>query len=346
MKEFCLFELIYCASLNACLQLFSDHGILLQFLPPKFARSMPELVNQKAKLEDSSGCQWEVTISNVDGSSAFQQGWNDFSLAHNLEVGYFLVFQYLMKSHFVVKIFDTSGCEKIDLSKRGNERKRKRRRDDGDTVREDSSSSLKSGSNAKISEGLNGVNNAEEAPSVSPNLSYGSNMNGRSKAVSKPENIDETYQIIFRDLGSQQEEDRSLVFDLSRFEMWNDRSGGNGINIDARTDENFTLHVDPSVRSQNEVLITHKNPVAKDAACLSVALDASNSKMLEIDNHSKEMKRKVISDNDTCIDKASGHRSPISAVKPEENVESISDMSNRKFTNCQHAVGSGKTSSS
>ncbi|XP_024929155.1 B3 domain-containing protein Os02g0598200 [Ziziphus jujuba] len=304
------------------------------FLPPKFARSMPELINQNAILEDSSGSQWEVTISNVDGFLAFQQGWNDFSLAHNLEVGYFLVFQYLMKSHLFVKIFDTSGCEKLDFSERSNQRKRKR--DDGDTVKEnprhtndrskmnkqDSSSSPKSGSNAKISEGLNEVNNAEEAPSVSPNLSNGSNMSGRRKVESEPENIDDTFQMVYRDLGTQQGEDRCPVIDLSDFEMWNDKSGGVA-----------PQHVDQSMRSQNEVSMTDNNPAAKDAACLSVPLDASNSEKVE--NCSNDMDRKVISDNDTCIDEASGHCSPVSSVKPQENVKSL-----RKFTKCQLAEGS------
>ena len=59
-------------------------------------------------LEDSSGQQWGVTISNIDISLAFEQGWSSFSSNHGLEVGDFLIFSYILESLFDIKVFDTN----------------------------------------------------------------------------------------------------------------------------------------------------------------------------------------------------------------------------------------------
>jgi hypothetical protein len=59
-------------------------------------------------LEDSIGQQWGVTIFNINVSLALEQGWSSFSLDYGLEVGDFLIFSYIMGSHFHVKVFDTN----------------------------------------------------------------------------------------------------------------------------------------------------------------------------------------------------------------------------------------------
>ncbi|KAF3436805.1 hypothetical protein FNV43_RR19558 [Rhamnella rubrinervis] len=329
------------------------------FLPPKFARLLPDMVNQKAILEDSSGFRWDVTISNVDGSSAFLQGWDDFSLAHNVKVGDFLVFDYIMKSHFFVKIYDKTGCEKkLNSSERHNQRKR--RRDDKKIVidgschtidtslsnEQGSSSSHLSGLNGKKSKGLNKVNDVEEEPIATQNI------NERCEFVSKAENIDEMYLMMNRDLEAQQGEDRGPIIDLFSFEMWNN-SGGGGINRVSGTDESFPQYVDSSMVSQNEVLMIDNKPMAKEVDeevfmiskfSIAVPSDGSNQEMIEMDNSSKEMDRKFISDNNPSIDKTSVNLLPI-FENPEENGESVPDMLNREFSNCQLAEGSGKASS-
>lgn len=88
----------------------------LQFLPPKFARTVVALVDKETYLEDSTGRRWRVTLSDVDGSLAFQKGWRDFLLDHDIQLGDFLIFHYIMGSHFVVQIYGKSGCEKLDFS--------------------------------------------------------------------------------------------------------------------------------------------------------------------------------------------------------------------------------------
>jgi hypothetical protein len=60
-------------------------------------------------LEDSSGQQWGVTISNIDVYLAFEQRRSSFSSDHGLEVGDFIIiFNYILGSHFDVKVFDTN----------------------------------------------------------------------------------------------------------------------------------------------------------------------------------------------------------------------------------------------
>ena len=53
---------------------------------------------------------------NYNGSLAIRQGWAKFSAEHDLKVGEFLLFHYIPDDrHFIVQIFGTSGCEKINF---------------------------------------------------------------------------------------------------------------------------------------------------------------------------------------------------------------------------------------
>ncbi|KAM3247145.1 hypothetical protein T459_08244 [Capsicum annuum] len=97
------------------------------YFPPKFARSVSHLTDQKTYLEDSSGRRWMVRVCKHDGSLAIKQGWPEFSSEHGLKVGEFLVFHYVLGKHFIVQIFGTSACEKIKFcSDIGKGRKRAR----------------------------------------------------------------------------------------------------------------------------------------------------------------------------------------------------------------------------
>ncbi|KAF3628086.1 putative B3 domain-containing protein-like [Capsicum annuum] len=83
--------------------------------PPSFAQLVSHLTDQETYLEDSSGQRWRVGICNHDGSLAIRQGWRTFSSEHGLKLGNFLVFHYIQCQHFVVQIFERSGCEKINF---------------------------------------------------------------------------------------------------------------------------------------------------------------------------------------------------------------------------------------
>ncbi|KAL2464034.1 B3 domain-containing protein-like [Forsythia ovata] len=89
-----------------------------QYLPPCFVRKVRESIGQQTLLEDSTGRQWPVTMSLIDGSWAFQKGWQEFALCHGLEVGHLLVFSYIKGRYFDVQIYGTSGCERMNFNSR------------------------------------------------------------------------------------------------------------------------------------------------------------------------------------------------------------------------------------
>lgn len=71
-------------------------------------------------LEDIRGHQWRVKLSILDGYWAFQQGWSDFVSDHSIDYGDFIVFNYIIGSHFIVQIFDKSCCERLNFTVRNN----------------------------------------------------------------------------------------------------------------------------------------------------------------------------------------------------------------------------------
>ncbi|XP_077250644.1 uncharacterized protein LOC143890023 isoform X2 [Tasmannia lanceolata] len=87
-----------------------------KFLPPKFVREAEALVDPSIFLEDTSGGRWRVNLSILDGSLALQNGWGKFVSDHSIKFGEILVFNYIVGSHFVVKIYGTSGCERLGHS--------------------------------------------------------------------------------------------------------------------------------------------------------------------------------------------------------------------------------------
>lgn len=84
----------------------------MQYVPPRFAKTITELEGERTYLEDSTGQKWKVNLSKVNGSLAFQKGWCEFSSSHGIKLGELLVFNYIKGSHFNVQIFGRSGCEK------------------------------------------------------------------------------------------------------------------------------------------------------------------------------------------------------------------------------------------
>ncbi|XP_022636324.1 B3 domain-containing protein Os12g0592300 isoform X2 [Vigna radiata var. radiata] len=95
-------------------------------IPPAFSGIVASMVNKKINLNDSTGQQWKVKVSEVNGSFAFGEGWSLFSSGHGLKVGYLLVLNYIKDLHFDVKIYDTSACEKLGLPRKRNQKKRSR----------------------------------------------------------------------------------------------------------------------------------------------------------------------------------------------------------------------------
>lgn len=196
----------------------------MQELPPKVAHVVL-LSDQKTFLEDSLGLRWEVEISSVNGSLSFQQGWNAFALDHDLQVGNFLVFNYIPGSHFTVKIYDNSGCE-LKFFETLHPNKRKRDHTDGRCHAIVKSSMSKSGSDtcagsdAEISKHLNEVNGMKKPLIITENASNHDDNNERSKRMCKTEFSEEMSYMMNREYGDKQGGNRAHILDLFSLELF------------------------------------------------------------------------------------------------------------------------------
>lgn len=63
-------------------------------------------------IQSPLGTTWHVKLLEEEGSMYIGEGWREFVRAHELEIGYFLVFRYEGDMVFSVEIFDYSCCLK------------------------------------------------------------------------------------------------------------------------------------------------------------------------------------------------------------------------------------------
>ncbi|XP_023887917.1 uncharacterized protein LOC112000043 isoform X2 [Quercus suber] len=312
--------------------MIGDQFSKVLFLPPKFAATISALVNQKTFLEDSSGRQWKVTISIVDGSLAFQRGWSSFSLDHGLEIGDFLVFNY-MGSHFVVNIYNKTGCEKLLFPENSSPKKRARTNcnstakpsqwhtnDEDSMNKQGSSTSAVSMSGAEISQ-------SQCTMEVPENPSNHEHIIQRPKPTSTAEYCEETYYMIDRDVGDRQD-DRSSMLDLSKFEMKNINSVADVTKKSAAKD----VRSSTSQMFLTETCLFDKDPVTSGTVSKVGNIDASE---IERSHFFEKLEKKPsLPDKSFCNDNTSGHLFTTSAVMLDKNKERISDILNTK---CQIA---------
>ncbi|XP_031253490.1 uncharacterized protein LOC116111459 [Pistacia vera] len=326
------------------------------FLPPKFAPRVSELIGQKVLLEDSIEQRWEVTLCNLSGSFAFRQGWNAFSLHHGLEIGDFVTFHYIIGSHFVVKIYTKTGCEKLDFPDRNQRRRSRTTRkyfskdgqchttDRGSMNKQGSSASVISGSDVQISQGQPEVNDLEKA--ISKFTSDCGNCKERPQALPKSEYLEEPYYIIDRDLRDIQGEDRGPLFDLSCFEMLGNNCSADKSNKITNGDERHPYCADISLKSQIEDVLVKKDPVDKMVVDRVVASDASDFGLMENNNDFQKMdKKETVSKKICCNSKIPGHLSSATAVEPKKNARNRSNRLNGPFTRCHIAEEGSKAQS-
>ncbi|KAH9776615.1 hypothetical protein KPL71_006759 [Citrus sinensis] len=298
------------------------------FLPPKFAEMVSAVIGKKAVIEDSSGDCWEVSVSNVDGSPAFRQGWNAFSAYHRLEIGDFLVFDYIRGSRFIVKIFDKTGCEKQKISLTMNKRKRYRTRTnftdrEGQCYTADTGSMSKERKNARTtanSTDRDGQCHTADKDSMSKERSRpsifsvsdeemsesqcelndvekASTSNGkisgkRPLSVSRAKFLEDPYYLIDRDLGDQQREDRCSVFDLSHFEMVGNNCG-TAIRDKMKDGDDYSHHADASLISEFEDVLVNKYLVDEEIPNRVAASHASDMDIMK--NNGVEKTEQIIS---------------------------------------------------
>ncbi|KAK8948925.1 B3 domain-containing protein [Platanthera zijinensis] len=85
------------------------------YIPPMAACTLKDLEKKFVYIEDTDGKYWNVKISMVDGSLAFQKGWDEFFSAHSITVGEFVLFTYTGGLLFTARIFGTSSLERVDF---------------------------------------------------------------------------------------------------------------------------------------------------------------------------------------------------------------------------------------
>ncbi|XP_044406963.1 B3 domain-containing protein Os03g0212300-like [Triticum aestivum] len=87
-----------------------------QRLPDKFAKMLAGREPHKVKLREAGSglhrlCWWEVlVVFDGEGHMYLGPGWEHFARAHELQLGYFLVFRYDGDAMFTVKMFDNTMC--------------------------------------------------------------------------------------------------------------------------------------------------------------------------------------------------------------------------------------------
>ncbi|XP_048538404.1 B3 domain-containing protein REM20-like [Triticum urartu] len=85
-----------------------------QRLPDKFAKMLAGREPHKVKLREAgSGLHrlWEVlVVFDGEGHMYLGPGWEHFARAHELQLGYFLVFRYDGDAMFTMKMFDNTMC--------------------------------------------------------------------------------------------------------------------------------------------------------------------------------------------------------------------------------------------
>ncbi|KAH9309567.1 hypothetical protein KI387_037478, partial [Taxus chinensis] len=83
-------------------------------IPPVFARKLRNEIGigGSGVLQGPSRHRWAVKICGTSTEMEFGQGWENFVQHHIIEFGDFLVFKYICRSYFKVRIFGKSGCEK------------------------------------------------------------------------------------------------------------------------------------------------------------------------------------------------------------------------------------------
>ena len=64
-------------------------------------------------LRTNIGCVWTIILSDLNGKACLHRGRPDFTIAHDLHIGYLLMFKKIAEKEFRVIIFNKSGCEVV-----------------------------------------------------------------------------------------------------------------------------------------------------------------------------------------------------------------------------------------
>ncbi|KAG8379322.1 hypothetical protein BUALT_Bualt07G0076300 [Buddleja alternifolia] len=94
-------------------------------LPPAFCQKLKQEEPDEAIVATPKG-MWKIEVrKNHEGLICFKEGWPNFVHHHSLNVGDFIVFEYMTgHMHFKASVFDPTACEKqftvLELEKKSN----------------------------------------------------------------------------------------------------------------------------------------------------------------------------------------------------------------------------------
>ncbi|PIN21233.1 hypothetical protein CDL12_06064 [Handroanthus impetiginosus] len=181
--------------------------------------------NQETQIEDSSGERWSVTLKPVGDLLAFKNGWREFYRNHDLGYGQCLVFNYIKESHFVVQIYQRSGCEILNFNnvrpQENNARppQKKRHKSDSETVSQDEPFQTPDVNSRKKHHSPPPVTSRSKPQNRQTHLAVRNADLARRQICSSSVTMDDPSWMIFRDDSYNNGEDRNFLYDLSSFEM-------------------------------------------------------------------------------------------------------------------------------
>lgn len=320
-----------------------------------FAATVSGLVNKKVVLEDSLGEQWKVTVSNSEGSLAFQEGWNAFSSEHSLEIGDFLIFNRIMDLHFNVIIYTKTGCEKVEFAKESNTRKRIRSTcpvlettNEGLTNPQASCASVGSGSNVALSKDkchVTGSRNVNVNRHKRPKYQSNDKWHG---PLCKTDIVDDSYCFIDRNKDVGLEENRSPLFDLFSMEMQIIKSCVNENTINKVTGDELNPNcASTSLNDAIDVGPINNAQVDIRGGMEALALNISPSEIIDKSQCFEEADIKMsVSDNEPCHDKTIEVPFITSATNSDRKMERFCETPVKIVKDCQNVPAICNTPSS
>lgn len=82
-------------------------------IPIAFESSFQGVWPETIKLKISTDCIWQVGLKEEDGKIIMDARWSEFVKAHDLKIGYFVVFKKIDTRSLKVLVFDHDQCEKV-----------------------------------------------------------------------------------------------------------------------------------------------------------------------------------------------------------------------------------------
>ncbi|KAL8474630.1 hypothetical protein ACS0TY_031182 [Phlomoides rotata] len=183
-----------CKKLRFFKIVFGEDNSKAMYLPPMIAQKVQHLAGRETDIEDASGARWPVTVSQINGSLAFQSGWQKFYSDHRLRKGEVLVFKYIWGRHFTVRVFGLSACDRLNFNNEMPRKSKRARRDPGPVVEEEQFQTIN-------------INSGDKPPVSEV---------GRSPV---PMEVEVLECMMKKEDGCYQREDRTIWGDLSIFEQ-------------------------------------------------------------------------------------------------------------------------------